>query len=135
MSLRANSLLAGHRSFYLQRGKRLTDIVFSLVGIMVLLPVLVIIGTLVKCSSRGPVLFRQQRVGKDGRLFWILKFRSMVDGAERIGNGITPDNDPRVTRLGTILRKWKLDELPQLWNVLAGEMSLVGPRPELPQYV
>jgi lipopolysaccharide/colanic/teichoic acid biosynthesis glycosyltransferase len=74
-------------------------------------------------------------VGKDGKLFWILKFRSMIDGGERMGNGITPGDDPRVTRIGAFLRKWKLDELPQLWNVLKGEMSLVGPRPELPSYV
>src|SRR5215472_17210453 len=129
MSLRANSLLAGHRSFYLQRGKRLTDIVFSLVGIMVLLPVLVIIGTLVKCSSRGPVLFRQQRVGKDGRLFWILKFRSMCadadgrlaslrDQNEASGPLFKMRRDPRITRVGSVLRRWSIDELPQLLNVL-----------------
>ena len=133
--VQAGSRLASHTGFYSRTGKRLFDFLSCAVGLILLAPILLIIAVLVKSSSRGPVLFRQQRVGKDGKLFWILKFRSMVDGANHTGKGITPKGDPRVTLLGIFLRKWKLDELPQLWNVLIGEMSLVGPRPELPSYV
>lgn len=134
-SVHSDCSLGNRQSLYCRVGKRLVDVSLSLVGLISLAPILVIIGVLVRLSSRGPVLFRQHRVGKDGKLFRVLKFRSMVDGANRMGNGITPDNDPRVTPLGTFLRKWKLDELPQLWNVMIGEMSLVGPRPELASYV
>jgi lipopolysaccharide/colanic/teichoic acid biosynthesis glycosyltransferase len=123
------------RSFYLLVGKRFIDISLSLLGLILLAPTFIIISGLIKLGSPGPIVFRQRRVGKNGKLFWILKFRSMVVGADRIGGGITLGNDPRVTRLGTFLRRWKLDEIPQLWNVLRGEMSLVGPRPELPSYV
>lgn len=129
------SSLPKHSGFYLRHGKRLFDFLLSALGIILLAPILVVVGILVKSSSRGPILFRQQRVGKDGKLFWILKFRTMVEGAEYAGTSITPSSDPRVTRLGLFLRTWKLDELPQLWNVLIGEMSLVGPRPEVPLYV
>jgi lipopolysaccharide/colanic/teichoic acid biosynthesis glycosyltransferase len=89
----------------------------------------------VKLDSPGPVLFVQQRVGRNFRNFGILKFRTMVNDAEQRGGQITFGADPRITRLGRILRKTKLDELPQLWNVLRGEMSVVGPRPEVPRYV
>jgi lipopolysaccharide/colanic/teichoic acid biosynthesis glycosyltransferase len=123
------------RSLYLLVGKRSIDISLSLLGLILFAPAFIIISGLIKLGSPGPVVFRQRRVGKNGRLFWILKFRSMVDGTDRIGGGITLENDPRVTSFGTFLRRWKLDELPQLWNVLRGEMSLVGPRPELPSYV
>src|SRR5262249_23288741 len=99
------------------------------------LPLIGLASVLIKVYSPGPILFRQRRVGKNGHEFSILKFRTMVNGADRIGKGITADDDPRVTSVGAFLRKWKLDELPQLWNVLKGEMSLVGPRPELPAYV
>jgi lipopolysaccharide/colanic/teichoic acid biosynthesis glycosyltransferase len=116
-------------------GKRLFDLVFSVIGLVVLSPLLLLVAMAVKLSSRGSVLFRQQRVGKDGRPFYIVKFRSMVVNAEKAGPSITPDGDPRITRIGRILRKTKMDELPQLWNVLAGEMSFVGPRPEVPVYV
>lgn len=134
-SVQAASHFKEHRGFYLQRGKRLFDLLASAAGLILLSPILVVIAVLVKSSSRGAVLFQQQRVGKDGRLFNILKFRSMVDGAEHKGKSITSNSDPRITPLGVFLRKWKLDELPQLWNVLIGEMSLVGPRPEVPLYV
>lgn len=133
--VRVDSAVVGPGSFYLRFGKRCVDVLLSLSSIIVLAPILLSIGVLVKLDSMGPVLFRQLRVGKDGRLFWILKFRSMVNGAERIGPGITAANDLRITRVGRFLRQWKLDELPQLWNVLKGEMSFVGPRPELPSYV
>jgi len=122
-------------SFYLRAGKRIFDLVLSSLALIFLAPVMLVICVLMKFCSPGPILFRQLRVGKNGDEFWILKFRSMVNGAERIGKRITADGDSRVTRLGVFLRKWKLDELPQLWNVLKGDMSFVGPRPELPCYV
>ncbi len=115
--------------------KRLFDLLFSAGGLLALSPLLLLLAVAVKVSSRGPALFRQQRVGKDGKPFNILKFRSMVVDAEKLGPGITGDGDPRITRLGRFLRKTKLDELPQLWNVLLGDMSFVGPRPEVPRYV
>jgi lipopolysaccharide/colanic/teichoic acid biosynthesis glycosyltransferase len=134
VSLHPDLCLENRRSVYLWSGKRFMDFFLSFAGLILLAPLLVVIGGLIKISSKGRILFRQQRVGRDGKLFWIVKFRSMGEGADRVGNGITPENDLRVTRLGIFLRKWKLDELPQLWNVLRGEMSLVGPRPELPFY-
>jgi len=121
--------------FYARTGKRIFDLLLSIFGLILLAPLLLVVGGLVKISSSGPVFFRQRRVGRNGNEFQILKFQSMVNGAERAGRGITADGDPRVTSLGAFLRKWKLDELPQLWNVFKGEMSFVGPRPELPSYV
>ena len=115
--------------------KRLFDIFASAAGLLVLSPLFVLLAVLVKWGDGGPVFFRQQRVGQKGKLFWILKFRSMVLNAEKLGLSVTRDGDPRVTLVGRWLRKTKLDELPQLWNVLRGDMSLVGPRPEVPQYV
>jgi lipopolysaccharide/colanic/teichoic acid biosynthesis glycosyltransferase/nucleoside-diphosphate-sugar epimerase len=115
--------------------KRLYDVVFAAFGLLLLSPFLAVIAAAVKLSDRGPVFFRQRRVGLQGRPFIILKFRTMALDAERRGASITHNGDARVTRLGKFLRKSKLDELPQLWNVLAGEMSLVGPRPEVPCYV
>jgi exopolysaccharide biosynthesis polyprenyl glycosylphosphotransferase len=112
--------------------KRTFDLLLSMLGLLLLSPVLIIIALLVKLDSRGPVLFKQTRVGLDGNEFTMLKFRSMVQGAERSDReaGLGIPGDPRRTRLGRILRKTSLDELPQLWNVLTGDMSLVGPRPE-----
>ncbi len=115
--------------------KRLFDILFAAFGLLILSPLLLLLAIAVKLSSRGSVLFRQQRVGKDGRPFYIVKFRSMVANAEKMGISVTKDGDPRITRVGRFLRKTKSDELPQLWNVLRGDMSFVGPRPEVPRYV
>ena len=115
--------------------KRAFDILLSLFGLLVLSPLFVVVALAVKASSSGPVFFRQQRVGKDGKPFQILKFRTMIMGAEKLGPSVTRDGDPRITVVGAILRKAKLDELPQLWNVLSGDMSFVGPRPEVPRYV
>jgi lipopolysaccharide/colanic/teichoic acid biosynthesis glycosyltransferase len=115
--------------------KRAFDICAAAAGLAILSPVLALIGLLIKVSDWGPVLYRQQRVGRFGKLFKILKFRTMVLGADKTGALVTRDRDPRITSIGRFLRKTKLDELPQLWNVLAGDMSFVGPRPEVARYV
>jgi lipopolysaccharide/colanic/teichoic acid biosynthesis glycosyltransferase len=107
----------------------------SLAGLLVLAPLLAVIAFVVKCSSRGPVLFSQRRIGLDDREFFIWKFRTMRHQPQSAGPVITAAGDARVTGAGKILRRCKLDELPQLWNVLKGDMSFVGPRPELPLYV
>ncbi|MBB1573161.1 MAG: sugar transferase [Bacteroidia bacterium] len=115
--------------------KRTFDFLASLFGLLLLSPLILCIAVWVKCDSKGPIFYRQVRVGKDGREFKLLKFRSMRMGADRAGLLTLGDRDPRVTRSGFWLRKTKLDELPQLFNVLVGDMSLVGPRPEVPKYV
>ncbi len=115
--------------------KRCFDIFFSLLGISVLLWLFLIIAIAIKCSSKGPVLFKQERVGRHGKTFKIWKFRSMVVNAEAKGMQITTEGDNRVTKVGKFIRKTKIDELPQLFNVLSGKMSFVGPRPEVPKYV
>ena len=115
--------------------KRVLDLVLVVPGILLLSPLLLLLAVWVRVDSPGPVLFRQERVGLMGRPFMILKFRTMVVDAESQGPQITVGSDHRITRSGRILRKYKLDELPQLFNVLKGEMSLVGPRPEVPRYV
>ncbi len=115
--------------------KRLFDWLASGLGLLVLSPVLLAFALWIKLDSPGPVFFRQERVGQFGRLFRIHKFRTMVTDAERLGLQITVGADVRVTRVGQWLRKFKLDELPQLLDVWLGHMSLVGPRPEVPRYV
>ena len=115
--------------------KRIFDLVFVIPGLLVLLPVFFFIAIWIKIDSSGPVFFRQERVGQSGHLFRIFKFRTMVVNAESLGAKVTIGKDPRITRSGSFLRKYKLDELPQLINVVNGEMSLVGPRPEVPEYV
>ncbi|MEF3254239.1 MAG: sugar transferase [Deferribacterales bacterium] len=122
-------------SFYKRYGKRLLDIVISIIGLIVLLPFFIVIGVLIKVDSKGPILFRQIRVGKDFKPFFLYKFRTMIVGADKIGPLVTRDYDPRITKIGRFLRKTKLDELPQLFNVLMGDMSVVGPRPEVEKYV
>jgi len=114
--------------------KRIFDFFSALAGIIALAPLLAAAALLLKLDSPGPVFFRQQRVGRHGKVFDILKFRTMRTGAEALGQ-LTVGSDPRVTRIGQWLRRYKIDELPQLFNVLRGEMSLVGPRPEVPRYV
>ncbi len=115
--------------------KRMFDIAFSLLGVLLLSPLLLLIGGLIIVLEGRPVFFRQERVGRCGKLFKIWKFRSMTPDAEKRGAQITATGDARITRIGAWLRKTKLDELPQLFNVLKGEMSFVGPRPEVPRYV
>ena len=116
-------------------GKRLFDVLGAAVGLVLLAPLLLGIALWIKLDSRGPVFFRQRRVGRFGALFQIHKFRSMREDAPLAGPQITVGADPRITRAGSFLRRTKLDELPQLLDVLAGTMSLVGPRPEVPRYV
>jgi lipopolysaccharide/colanic/teichoic acid biosynthesis glycosyltransferase len=115
--------------------KRNFDIAVSSLALLVCLPLFIAIAALVKLDSKGSVFFAQRRIGKNFRPFWIYKFRSMVEDAPHQGGPITFGEDARITRVGCFLRKTKLDELPQLMNVLRGEMSLVGPRPEVPKYV
>jgi lipopolysaccharide/colanic/teichoic acid biosynthesis glycosyltransferase len=115
--------------------KRILDVVGSALGLFVLLPVLVIVAVAIKFDSPGPIFFRQERVGLRGRSFRIFKFRSMVVGAARAGTALTVRGDTRITRAGMFLRSSKLDELPQLINVLIGDMSIVGPRPEVPEFM
>ena len=116
--------------------KRAIDILFALPGLIVAVPAIAVLAVLVKLTSKGPALYLQERVGRDGRVFKIVKLRTMVADAEAgTGPVWASANDPRETPLGRILRKTHLDELPQLWNVLRGDMSLIGPRPERPVFV
>ena len=115
--------------------KRIFDFICSTLGLIVLSPVLFAIAIKIKTGSDGPVFFKQIRVGEKNNEFEILKFRTMVVDAEKLGRQITVGNDNRITKIGAFLRKYKLDELPQLINVFKGDMSLVGPRPEVPRYV
>jgi lipopolysaccharide/colanic/teichoic acid biosynthesis glycosyltransferase len=114
---------------------RLLDVFASGAGLVLLSPVFLMIALLIRLTSPGPVIYQATRTGKDGLLFQLYKFRSMVAGADKTGPAITAAEDRRITAIGGFLRKTKLDELPQLANVLRGEMSLVGPRPEDPRYV
>jgi lipopolysaccharide/colanic/teichoic acid biosynthesis glycosyltransferase len=115
--------------------KRLFDIVVSFLGLITLSPVLLVIGAVVRLQDGGPALYKGKRVGKDWRIFSLYKFRSMVLNADAMGPAVTVGGDARITRVGQFLRNTKLDELPQLFNVLKGDMSFVGPRPEDPRYV
>ncbi len=115
--------------------KRLIDFTLALIGLLLLSPVFLLIAILIKREDGGSVFFRQIRIGQSGKPFKIYKFRTMVENAEELGAKVTKEDDPRITEIGKFLRKYKIDELPQLINVLKGEMSLVGPRPEVPKYV
>lgn len=114
---------------------RFCDIVFSVFGLLLLSPLFAIVALWIVIDNAGPVFYRQQRVGRNNKDFYLLKFRSMRTNADKESLITIGDRDPRVTRAGYYLRKYKLDELPQLWNVLIGDMSLVGPRPEVRKYV
>jgi len=115
--------------------KRVFDVVCATIGLLALAPLGILLALGVKLADGGPIFYRQIRIGQFGRPFRIWKFRSMIVNADKLGVPLTRDQDPRITRIGRFLRKTKLDELPQLWNVLVGDMSLVGPRPEVPRYV
>ena len=115
--------------------KRAIDVILSAFGLLILLPFLPVVAIMIKLDSRGPVFYLQERVGKDFRIFVIYKFRTMMANADQQGAHITAAGDRRITKVGGFLRKYKIDELPQLFNVLKGEMSFVGPRPEVSEYV
>lgn len=115
--------------------KKIFDITSSAIGIVILSPLFLIVSILIKLDSPGKVLFIQDRLGKDGKVFKIYKFRTMCDNAINIGNGLfTDETDSRITKIGSFLRKTSIDELPQLFNILKGDMSLVGPRPPVPNF-
>ena len=114
---------------------RLSDILFSFFGLLFLSPLFIVVALWIIIDDPGPIFYRQQRVGKDGKDFGLLKFRSMRVGADKMSLITIGNRDPRVTRAGYYIRKFKIDELPQLWNVMIGDMSLVGPRPEVRRYV
>ena len=117
------------------RGKRVFDVAVSIVALVAGLPLMALIAVLIKLDDRGPVFYRQVRIGLNGKAFTIWKFRTMIRGADRIAPNVSPTSDPRVTRIGKLLRASYLDELPQLFNVINGTMSLVGPRPETPEFL
>lgn len=125
----------GLMSDWQQNIKRLLDVVAALLGLIFLSPLMIYAAIRVKFSSAGSIFYSQERIGYKGRPFRMYKFRSMVQGAEGNGPALSSKNDPRITRWGKIMRKWRIDELPQLWNILIGEMSLVGPRPERRFYI
>ena len=115
--------------------KRIFDVISSISGLIILSPLILIISILVKTTSKGPIIYKGIRVGLHGKPFKMFKFRSMVENADKIGGSSTAGDDPRLTETGKFLRRHKLDEIPQLINVLKGDMSLVGPRPEVQYYV
>lgn len=115
--------------------KRLFDILISLILLILLSPIMIIIAIIIKLDSKGPVFFRQKRITQYGKTFRIFKFRTMVENAEKLGSQVTVSNDPRVTKIGGFIRKYRVDEFPQLLNVLFGDMTFVGTRPEVKKYV
>lgn len=130
IDLRTNPLSAWQQNI-----KRITDIIVAIAGLIFLSPILLIIAIRTRLSSPGPIIYAQERIGYNGRPFTIYKFRSMVDNAEKDGPALSSDFDTRITSWGKFMRKWRLDELPQLWNILLGNMSLIGPRPERKVYI
>lgn len=122
--------MAGHRNY--MAFKRIMDVLIAAAGLVIASPILLLTAFMIKLDSPGPVLFMQERIGKDGKVFRIAKFRSMCTGAEHTGSGVySGKNDARVTRVGRVIRATSIDELPQLYNILKGDMSLIGPRPPL----
>lgn len=127
------NILIRHAGWF--KVKRVMDITISLVMIILLAIPMMIIAVMIKADSRGPVFFRQERVTQYGRIFRIYKFRTMVNNAQKLGTQVTVADDVRITRVGKLLRRYRLDEFPQLFNILAGDMTIVGTRPEVPKYV
>ena len=120
---------------YIKFGKRVFDIFATLIGGAILLPIMIPIAIWIKLSSKGPLFYIQKRVGKDFKEFDLYKFRSMIVNADKVGPSVTSGDDSRITKVGKIIRRTKIDELPQLLNVLKGDMSLVGPRPEVMKFI
>ncbi|MFN8674481.1 MAG: sugar transferase [Candidatus Sericytochromatia bacterium] len=120
---------------YKEYFKSIFDTIFALIAIILLSPLFLLVAILIKIFDPGPVFFKQERVGKNEKIFLIYKFRTMVVNADKIGPVLTQENDPRITKLGNFLRKSSIDEFPQLINIIIGEMSLIGPRPEVPSIV
>jgi lipopolysaccharide/colanic/teichoic acid biosynthesis glycosyltransferase len=118
-----------------QQYTRILDLFLATLGLVLAAPVMLMVAFLIKLSDKGPVFYRQERVGRGGKLFTMYKFRSMRQNAEPQGPALASDNDPRTTGIGKVLRKWRLDELPQLWNVVKGDMAMVGPRPERQYFI
>lgn len=114
--------------------QRTLDIILSLIGLIIGLPLILIFGLLIKLEDKGPMIYKQERVGKDGKVFYIYKLRSMRTDAEKFGAQWATKNDPRITKVGNFIRKTRIDELPQLFNILRGDMSIIGPRPERPSF-
>lgn len=131
----ASSINLSEQTLAHSASRRILDLLLAVPATVLLLPVFALVAVWIKLDSRGPVFFLQERIGLGGRQFRIFKFRTMVTDAEMLGTQITVGQDPRITRSGHFLRKYRVDELPQLLNVLKGEMSIVGPRPEVPRYV
>lgn len=127
------NILVRHTGWF--KVKRIMDIVVSSIMLVVLALPMLVISVMIKLDSRGPVFFRQERVTQYGRIFRIYKFRTMVDNAQQLGTQVTVAHDARITKVGRILRKYRLDEFPQIFNIIAGDMTLVGTRPEVPKYV
>lgn len=127
------NILVRHTGWF--KVKRIMDIVVSSIMLVVLAIPMLVIAVMIKLDSRGPVFFRQERVTQYGRIFRIYKFRTMVNNAQKLGTQVTVAHDARITKVGRILRKYRLDEFPQIFNILAGDMTLVGTRPEVPKYV
>ncbi|WP_252228482.1 sugar transferase [Caldicoprobacter algeriensis] len=127
-----NTTVVVENRFWYEKIKRVMDIVLSLIGIIIAIPLMLIFGIAIKLESKGPVFYCQERVGKNGKVFMLYKLRSMYQNAEENGAKWAEKDDPRVTKVGRIMRKTRIDELPQLFNVLKGDMSIVGPRPERP---
>jgi len=120
---------------YKRYGKRLFDLIFSIIGVIVCLPLFAVVAILIKMESAGPVFFKQERIGKGRKVFKIIKFRTMIEDKDPMRYQFNPGDDKRITRLGRFLRWLKIDEFPELINVIKGEMSFVGPRPEVPEYL
>jgi lipopolysaccharide/colanic/teichoic acid biosynthesis glycosyltransferase len=131
----AENLRDRTQGFYGRYGKRVFDLILSIPSIIILSPVFLISALLIKIETPGPVSFNQERIGREGRPFNLYKFRTMVKNASSIGPSVTPANDARITRAGRLLRKFKVDEMLQIFNIVKGDMSVIGPRPELRKYV
>jgi len=127
-------IITGEKRTFYTVIKRIIDIIFSLIALIITFPGIILFSILIKLETPGPVFFLQERVGLNGRYFTIIKLRSMGVDAEKNGAKWAEKNDPRVTKVGAFIRKTRIDEIPQLWNVLIGEMSLIGPRPERPMF-